>query len=188
MPTEIDEKKARWQRSRVWALSWLLRLMSQLEPEGVCSIVTGVQASFPMVSDSCGFHISVSSWRPLSSPPFFGRINSIPWSHLTRHNRSVSQAEELCDDSWLRRLTHISKICPVNVFDKPESRPCFVPPWNADEAGGEQEANLQSQKSVRFHSLIYVSFSPKRMVGNPTAPCQVAVSLDGEDCTGEVNH
>lgn len=126
MPTEIDEKKVRWQRSRVWALSWLLGLMSQLEPEGVCSIVTGVQASFPMVSNSCGFHIYVSSWHPLSSPPFFGRINSIPWSHLTRHNRSVSQAEEeLCDDSWLRRLTHISKICPVNVFDKPESRPLF---------------------------------------------------------------
>lgn len=153
-PTEIDEKKVRWQRSRVWALSWLLRLMAQLEPEGVSSIVTGVQASFPVVL-TLVVSTSVSSWRPLSSLPFFGRVNSTPWSHLTRQTRSVSQAEEeLCDDSWLKRLTHISKTCPVNVFDKPESHPWVFPPWNADGAGGEQEANLQSQKSVRFHSLI----------------------------------
>lgn len=53
---------------------------------------------------------------------------------------------------------------------------------------GNKEVCLQSQKSVLFHSPIEGSFPPKRMAGNPAAPCQVAVSIDGEDCTREVNN
>lgn len=56
------------------------------------------------------------------------------------------------------------------------------------ERAGSTEVCSPSQKSVLLHSPVYVSFPPKRMVGNPGAPCQVAVSIDGEDCTGEVNN
>lgn len=62
------------------------------------------------------------------------------------------------------------------------------PPGNADEASGEQGSML-SEPQVSSVSLSNISFvPPKRMVGNPAALCQVAVSIDGEDCTGEVNN
>lgn len=48
---------------------------------------------------------------------------------------------------------------------------------------------MLSEPEVSSLSLSNISFvPPKRMVGNPTALCQVAVSIDGEDCTGEVNN
>lgn len=53
------------------------------------------------------------------------------------------------------------------------------PLWNADEATVEQGSVLQEPEVSSFCSPKHVSLSPKRMVENPSAQCQVAVSADG---------
>jgi hypothetical protein len=56
------------------------------------------------------------------------------------------------------------------------------------QAGNKEVRAFRARSQFCFTLQYKFLFPPKRMVGNPAARCQVAVSIDAEDCTGEVNN